>query len=240
MTLPTIQLLPWDSDFLGFPVGRLLADGWSADQVVATVAEARAMGLRLLYVVAAPTNEAAITAMRITGGLLADCKVTFAMAVPEQPGVPVSAAITAATHYTPQLESLAWQSGEYSRFRLDPHFTPAVFQGLYSQWLRNSLSGGIARQVLVWRAPDGAELGLLTLGEKNGRADIGLLAVDATARGQRVGQQLVAAAQARAAAWGYAELQVVTQGNNIPACRFYEKCGFKLAHEEYIYHYWLV
>jgi dTDP-4-amino-4,6-dideoxy-D-galactose acyltransferase len=240
MTLPILQQLPWDSDFLGFPVGRLLADGLTNSQLTASVAEARTAGVRLLYVVAGPTNTVAATAMQAVNGQLVDRKFTFAMPTPDLSGAPVPAAIIPTTTYTPELESLAWQSGEYSRFRLDPHFAPSVFQGLYSEWLRNSLSGAIARQVLVWRTPGGRELGLLTLGEKNGRADIGLLAVDASTRGQGVGQQLVAAALAQATNWGYAELQVVTQGDNTAACHFYEKCGFTLDHEEHIYHCWLV
>ncbi|MDO7874171.1 GNAT family N-acetyltransferase [Hymenobacter sp. ASUV-10] len=238
MMLPTIQPLGWDSDFLGFSVGRLLTDGLSEAQIATAVADARRAGFRLLYAVASPANAAAATALRQAGALLADRKVTFAMPVLTGPA-PVAAAISATTAYSPQLESLAWQSGEYSRFRLDPRLAPTVFREMYSRWLHNSLTGSIARQVLVWRAPTGHELGLLTLGEKNGRADIGLLAVDAAARGQRVGQQLVAAAVAQAAAWGYAELQVVTQGDNEPACRFYEKCGFQLVQEEHIYHCWL-
>jgi dTDP-4-amino-4,6-dideoxy-D-galactose acyltransferase len=134
---------------------------------------------------------------------------------------------------------LAWQSGEYSRFRLDSRFATTVMRDMYTIWLRNSLTGSMARQVMRWRDAAGQEVGLLTLGEKNGRADIGLLAVDASMRGQGVGQQLVAAAVAQAAAWGYAELQVVTQWDNTLACRFYEKCGFQLVHEEHIYHCWL-
>lgn len=233
------QPLPWDSDFLGFPVARLAAFGQPAAAVSAAIAEARQAGFRLLYLVAGPADAMPAAVALAAGAWLADRKVTFAMPLLPDSASQLSSAIGTAVSYSPQLESLAWQSGEYSRFRLDAHFGPDVFRGLYSQWLRNSLSGDIARRVLIWQNPDGHELGLLTLGEKNGRADIGLLAVDAAARGQRVGQQLVAAAQAQAAVWGYTELQVVTQRNNEPACRFYEKCGFRLTHEEHIYHLWL-
>lgn len=240
-SLPDLQPLAWDSDFLGFPVARLTAAGQSAEALRATMAAARQAGqLKLLYLVLDPADTAAAAVVQAAGAWLADRKVTFAMTLPAgSASQPTATAIETATAYSPQLESLAWQSGAYSRFRLDRHFTPTVFQGLYSQWLRNSLAGSIARRVLVWRAADGQELGLLTLGEKNGRADIGLLAVDAVTRGQGVGQQLVAAAQAQAAAWGYTALQVVTQRDNEPACRFYEKCDFVLVAEEHIYHLWL-
>ncbi|MDJ0364548.1 GNAT family N-acetyltransferase [Hymenobacter sp. H14-R3] len=220
-------------------MARLTTTGQSAAALRSAIAAARNAGQRLLYMVADPADAVVVAVAKATGAWLADRKVTFVMPLsPSRTFQPV-AAIGTATHYSPQLESLAWQSGEYSRFRLDTHFAPTVFQALYSQWLRNSLAGIIAQRVLVWRDAAGRELGLLTLGEKNGRADIGLLAVDAVARGQRVGQQLVAAAQAQATAWGYAQLQVVTQRDNEPANRFYEKCGFRLAHEEHIYHLWL-
>jgi len=236
-----LQPLPWDSNFLGFPVGRLVLTEQPEAAITAALADARQADYRLLYLVADPADTVAARVAQAAGAWLADRKVTFVMPLlPSRAGQPVAAAIGTAVDFSPQLEGLAWQSGEYSRFKLDAHFSPDVFRGLYSQWLRNSLSGAIARRVLVWQAPDGQELGLLTLGEKNGRADIGLLAVDAAARGQHVGRHLVAAAQAQASDWGYSELQVVTQGDNGPACRFYEKCGFELTHEEHIYHLWLV
>lgn len=234
-----VQPLSWDSDLLGFPVARLVTAGASHAVVTAALEGARQNGIQLLYVVAGPHELEADAAVRQAGARLVDRKLTFAMSLLGHLPAETPAAIGTATEYTAQLESLAWQSGEYSRFRLDPRFDESVFRHLYSLWLRNSLTSAIARRVLVWRAPDGKELGLLTLGEKNKRADIGLLAVDASSRGQRVGQHLVAAALAQAQAWGYTELQVVTQRDNEPACRFYEKCGFALAHEEYVYHLWL-
>ncbi|TPG72252.1 GNAT family N-acetyltransferase [Hymenobacter nivis] len=232
--------MPWDTDFLGFPVARLAAAGLAPAELAAAMAAARHAGFRLVYVVAVPADAPVPAAMQQAGAQLFDRKATFAMSLlaPGAGGAP-AAAVGTATEYTPQLESLAWQSGEYSRFRLDARFALHVFKDLYSRWLRSSLAGTIARRVLVWRDAAGTEQGLLTLGEKNNRADIGLLAVDARARGQRVGQALVAAAVAQASDWGYQELQVVTQRDNEPACRFYEKCGFALAHEEHIYHWWL-
>lgn len=234
-----VQHLPWDSDLLGFSVAKLVTAAGGTTALTAALAEARQVGVRLLYVVAAPHEHEAAETVRLAGAWLADRKVTFAMPLSSYSPAQIATSIDTATEYTPQLESLAWQSGEYSRFRLDPNLDESVFRHMYSLWLRNSLTGAIARRVLVWRATDGKELGLLTLGEKNSRADIGLLAVDASSRGQRVGQYLIAAAVAQAQAWGYTELQVVTQRDNESACRFYEKCGFTLAHEEHVYHLWM-
>lgn len=244
-TANTVQPLPWDSDFLGYGTGRLVAGQLSAEALQEQIEAARAAGMRLLYLVAAPDDALSNASALAAGAWLADRKVTFAMPVAAaESQQPVPAAIHGTTTWTPRLESLALQSGEYSRFRLDPHFAPEVFTGLYGLWLRNSLSHQIAREVLIFEgageegAPADAR-GLLTLGLKNGRADIGLLAVDAAARGQRIGQQLVAVARQRTAAWGLAELQVVTQLDNEPACGFYQRCGFREWQVEHIYHLWL-
>ncbi|GAB2958327.1 hypothetical protein GCM10027048_26580 [Hymenobacter coalescens] len=241
----TVLPLPWDTDYMGYGVGRLTAAQLTAAALQEQVAAARQAGLRLLYFVADPDDALSNASAREAGAWLADRKVTFGMPVAgEESQQPVPAAIHDTTTWTPQLESLALQSGEYSRFRLDPNFAPEVFTGLYGLWLRNSLSHQIAREVLVFDgvgegSPEVAALGLLTLGVKNGRADIGLLAVDTSARGQRIGQQLVAAARQRTAAWGLAELQVVTQLDNEPACGFYQRCGFAAWQVEHIYHLWL-
>lgn len=236
-----LQPLAWDSEYLGFGVARLETKNLSPDELAQLIAEARAAGMRLLYLIAAPDDARSNASAREAGAWLADRKVTFAMPVlPSEQTAAVGPAIQPTTSWTPQLESLALQSGEYSRFRLDAHFAPTVFTGLYQRWLQNSLNHQIAREVLVFDANNaGNAQGLLTLGLKNGRADIGLLAVDAEARGQRIGQQLVAAARQRTAAWGLAELQVVTQLDNEPACGFYRRCGFREWQVEHIYHFWL-
>ena len=237
-----LHFLAWDSDYLGFGVARLEADVLAPGELNRLVAEARAAGLRLLYLIAAPADATSNATARAVGAWLADRKVTFAMPVApaEKTAAAFGPVIQATTTWTAQLESLALQSGEYSRFRRDTNFDPTVFTGLYQRWLRNSLSHEIAREVLVFDAErTGHALGLLTLGLKNGRADIGLLAVDAQARGHRIGQQLVAAARQRTAAWGLGELQVVTQLDNEPACAFYRHCGFRERQVEHIYHFWL-
>jgi dTDP-4-amino-4,6-dideoxy-D-galactose acyltransferase len=225
---------------MGFPVARLALNQADADETALAIAECRAANQQLVYMVVRPDDDDTNHAVRASGAWLADRKITFAMPLqPADAALPLDPAIVLATKFTPELEALAWQSGAYSRFRLDPRLPATVFQRLYSQWLRNSLDGSIAQVVLTLQGTAGEAVGLLTLGDKDGVAGIGLLAVAAEFRGQRAGQRLVAEARRRAAAQGYARLQVVTQGANEQACRFYEKCGFELVDEVNIYHLWL-
>jgi dTDP-4-amino-4,6-dideoxy-D-galactose acyltransferase len=80
---------------------------------------------------------------------------------------------------------------------------------------------------------------MATLGDKNERGDIGLLAVAADKRGQGLGIQIVNGALQEFKAKGYELAQVVTQQDNIPACRLYERCGFTVEKVENFYHFWL-
>jgi dTDP-4-amino-4,6-dideoxy-D-galactose acyltransferase len=233
-----MQPLPWDSKFLGYSVARLTTTALMPEEIDTALVYARQAGIKLLYVVADPEAKYINTILQQYGAWLADRKTTFVMPLHDAAVTAWAPSIQSTTVYTPQLESLAWQSGEYSRFRLDPHFDDDIFRRLYSQWLHNSLDGSIAQQVLVWRSTEGQQLGLMTLGEKDQSADIGLLAVDSTARGQRIGHKLVAAAQSWAVSEGYDSLYVVTQRDNLSACSFYIKCGFTPVHIENIYHLW--
>ncbi len=240
MSLPELQLLAWDSEFLGFPVARGTVSPPGAAAVATLVAQARARGVRLLYLVANPADEAAAAAARAAGAWLADRKVTFGREVGSEPGVATeSATAVLVSSFSPELEELAWQSGAYSRFRRDPQFAPGVFERLYSHWLRASLTGELARTVLACPGSDGTPTGLLTLQERGPQARIGLLAVRAGQRGRGQGGALVAAALRTARAWGCERLSVVTQLDNQPACRFYAHVGFATEHQENVYHLWL-
>lgn len=80
---------------------------------------------------------------------------------------------------------------------------------------------------------------MITLGRKGERADIGLVAVHSASRGKAIGSLLIRAAQARFVERGFTIGQVVTQGDNTPACRLYEKCGYRVDKVEYYFHFWL-
>jgi dTDP-4-amino-4,6-dideoxy-D-galactose acyltransferase len=240
---PTVEPLPWDSQFLGFGVARVRVQQLVPASWQQVRHEAAALGCQLLYVVADPADVLSTNTLHAAGLARASCLVTFvAPAGRVAAGAERAAAlhIERTTRPTAALEALAWESGVYSRFRLDPHLAPAVFQAMYREWLLKSLRGEeMAREVYSARLPDGAEVGLLTLGEQAGRADIGLLAVAADHRRAGIARQLLATAAARCHAWGLAKIQVVTQVENQPACRFYARAGFEPVLEQDIYHCWL-
>lgn len=136
------------------------------------------------------------------------------------------------------LEGLAVQSGEYSRFSVDPRFPRDKFEELYKTWIRKSVAGELADEVLTIRR-DEEVVGLITLVTVNGSGDIGLIAVDKESRGRRFGETLVRAAQRYFIDRRLERGRVVTQSDNTAACKLYEQCGYSIKKVEYVYHFWL-
>lgn len=139
---------------------------------------------------------------------------------------------------TPALLELAWESGIYSRFNVDPNFKSNEYKHLYKTWIEKSVNKEIAKDVLVYMDEDIIS-GMITLGEKNKRGDIGLLAVSNVARGKGIGKKLMIAAENYFKEKGYDQLQVVTQGANKAALNLYQSCGYHIDDRTYFYHFWL-
>lgn len=238
LTASSILPLPWDSQFFGFPVGRLRAYHLTEPELRQTLRQAREDGWRLLYWLVDPTDEQSAASARAVRAQLTDRKARFARSVPEAAPA-VAAAVWPAAELTPRLIDLAIQSAHYSRFRLDPGFRAGMYERLYEHWVRSSISGQLARQVLIYQPTEPEATGLITLGYQPTHATIGLLAVHQGHRGQGIGTRLVEAALHYARAWLVPRIQVTTQLDNDGACRFYVREGFVQEHEEHVYHLWL-
>jgi dTDP-4-amino-4,6-dideoxy-D-galactose acyltransferase len=234
--------LEWDTKFFGFGVARIMQAAQDEAELSKTLELLRDNNYRMAYwQISADKHENTRIALTL-GGFLADEKVTY---VKNLVGISDSRRISAYTSVTypdttpdAAIIKLALQSGEHSRFRLDPKFPRPLFDKLYTCWITRSVSKEIAWEVLVVKEHNDL-LGLITLGIKGDRADIGLLAVAEQARGRGIGRALVTDADWHFAERGYALAQVVTQRCNLGACRLYEACGYKIESVENVFHFWL-
>ena len=143
------------------------------------------------------------------------------------------------TFVSRQLLSLAFESGTYSRFRTDTHFTHREFEKLYTQWIEQSVKRVRAFEVFVYRENHANIQGFVTLEEKNEIGNIGLIAVHENSRGNAIGTKLVYSAIAEFFKRGIHMIAVITQKQNINACHFYEKLGFAIMSTQNVYHFWL-
>lgn len=138
-----------------------------------------------------------------------------------------------------KLIDLAIQSGVFSRFKLDSHFSDEGYKKLYIQWIKNSVKKKSADLVLVYgdaRKPEG----FITLLFKEQLAQIGLIAVDSEHQKKGIGKALISAVEYYAKKNNCTKLQVVTQAENKNACHFYEKRGFKNESVIYTHHHWKI
>ena len=233
------QLLKWDTDSFGYKTGQIIPENLSRTQLKTILTEMRDEKFQLVYWASEQQPEYDIQPL---SGLLVDKKITYATAIKDDifpMNKQLSIAIPFQKSYSfDQLEQLAIQSGIYSRFNVDPRFPHEKFIHLYKEWIRKSVSHELADEILVTLSKDKIT-GMVTPAIKNGTGSIGLIAVEKNFRGQKLGQHLIYSALGWFFRHGCQRAEVVTQGNNLPACRLYEKCGFHVEKTAYFYHFWL-
>lgn len=234
------QILDFDSKLFGYKVAKINASNLELSDLERTLSKLSNENVRLVYWFIDPKDEVSNKAAKENNGFLADEKVTYVKTIFPSSKYNIYSENIKSYLYKPmnkQLLSLSLQSGVYSRFKIDPHFINNEFETLYTEWLRKSLSGILAKQVLVY-VKEG-EVGFITIGKKNGCGAIGLFAVGAQFRGRSIGRQLVEAAFIEAAKLGCGKMQVVTQKENDTVCKLYEKLGFTVDRIVNVYHFWL-
>lgn len=232
-----IQDLFWDSNFFNFKIGKVeIPDTFTSFSDLNSAF--RTSDLDLIYLFAPPSIAIEKIHKEIDNIVLVDRKTTYSK--PLMPfNINTDARITSVNELDEALINLAIQTGEFSRFNIDPNFKRDDYKKLYAEWIENSVKRQLAQEVLVLN--EGQEkLGVITIGEKNQRADIGLVGVDSKARGKGVASALIAKAEQFAIDQNFKEIQVVTQGDNIAACSLYEKCGFTVESIVNVFHLWRI
>jgi dTDP-4-amino-4,6-dideoxy-D-galactose acyltransferase len=233
-----LQPLTWDTERLNVKVARIMPEQLDEVAFHHCLSLAKQQGFQLLYW-AVPSENAESIQHAKQHGMLVDHKVIYLISL-QNIVLPALDDIKVYTEIKPseELTQLAFEAGKYSRFRNDARLSNAQFESVYREWIINSTNHSIAAEVLV-TYDDNRLSGMVTLGKKNDRGDIGLLAVAEHARGKKIGTKLVQAAQKYFIEKGFIHSQVVTQQENVAACRLYEKCGYHVEKLEYFFHFWL-
>lgn len=230
--------LHWDSSFFGINIGRVdCPTGVSFHELKKELD--KHIGFRLIYIfspekINIPENEKTIK--------LVDEKIGYQIKMEDREfkfSMPVHCSLEIFNNKStsPELESLAYQSGEFSRFKTDKNFDNKDFFRLYKEWIDKSISGEIADSILIAKVGNNIA-GLLTLKYNIDHAKIGLFAVDEKFRGLGAGIALINFCKEQSLNNGLKTIFVDTQAKNLKACSFYEKNGFKQDTLVNVYHYW--
>jgi dTDP-4-amino-4,6-dideoxy-D-galactose acyltransferase len=235
--------LQWDSAFFGFPVARILPTKANSDQLGRILSELRHK-VALAYWMTDAADLESLAAAKCHSGLFVGRRITYVLKLKTLAPEGATRKANIVTEYeesvpNSSLECLAIQSGKYSRFNIDRRISKTKFEEMYKIWIRRSVSGELADKVLVVRGEGDSISAMATVGYKNGRGDIGLLAVDSRSRGKGHGSALMLAARIYFLSKGYKCSQVVTQADNLAACALYRKSGYVAEKSENVFHLWL-
>ncbi len=234
------ERLPWDSEFFGLPIARVVRRQLDRQTGAQIEAWCRQQQIDCLYFLADASDTASVRAAEAHGFRLVDIRLTMSRQLEmsgarQTPGHLLVAPATAAD--VPALRAIAHLSHGATRFYADPNFDRDKCDSLYATWIEKSCAG-YADAVLVakLRGQVAGYFSCHRLNDKQGK--IGLVGVDAAARGQHIGSSLLEAGLRWFWEQGVRQIEVVTQGSNLPAQRLYQKAGFLTEQVQLWYHRW--
>lgn len=224
----------WLSECFGWPVFNVRA---GIEDDLAGLSEHAARQSRATYQAKVPALDVDLTARLERAGMsVVNLNLTLAREPGGEPtAVPAELEMREADPERDQgVRELAARAFRYSRFHLDPAIPDELAGGIKRDWVGNCLSGLRGERLLV-AARDDEPVGFLAELRAGDVLVIDLIAVGPEAQGTGAGRALIERFQADAV--GRAELlEVGTQAANIPATRFYERCGWVSARAAYDLH----
>lgn len=243
----TIFPVEWDTKFFGFPIGRInLTPGFSQEQLAETL-KAGKRDFRLIYVFLKDRGPDEIP------GLEAPCVCFDRKRVYEKvleksaPELDPRLRLYTESACTKRLEALAVISGYHSRFFKDPKIQP-FYEQLFLTWINNSVLGGTADAIWIWKGDDGKPSGLATVrvvrnsdpdsGKITKEARIGMIAVEEKYRGRGAATNLLKACEYWSISLDLSKTSMLAPADIPEYCRICEKAGYSPGTEVSVYHYW--
>lgn len=239
MTSEPAIILPWDSEFFGYRIGRAQSSRLTAPEMDALLGWCARERIDCLYLLADAADIPTIRLAEQHRFSLVDIRMTLEISLDGREALPAEATpiVRPATEADlPALKRIARESHRNTRFHADPRFGAQAAERLYETWIENSVHG-FAQHVLV-ATHDGHAAGYTTCHLTSAEGVLGLVGVGSDAQGQGLGTLLVNSALNWLAQQGAAQARVTTHGHNIGAQRLYQRAGF-ITHSVHIwYHNW--
>lgn len=230
--------LEWDSNFFGIKTGKLDFADIPVNELIARIKTVNNCNFQLVYIFTPHNDKVLKEEIVKAGGQLYDEKVTYSLNISEfSPVFSEFISSCKGAEIDKDLETLAIESGTFSRFRTDPKIPRKKFEDLYRLWMTNSLNGTFAKEVFAYEE-NGKRLGMVSIDIRKGEGWIGIIAVNEAFRGKAIGKLLIHAAIQFCKENNLNILNVQTQMENTGSCAFYEKIGFQIRSIEDVYHLW--
>jgi ribosomal protein S18 acetylase RimI-like enzyme len=232
------SLLPWDSDFFGLRIGRVMASDFTVDSAAEILDKAREESVDCLYLLVDARDSEKVQAAENSGFRLVDVRITRERDAPrKEKSGPIENIDQCHAEDIPGLQAIARRSHRDSRFYHDPNFPNKLCDALYEAWIENACNGASACVIVARSA--GRAVGYVTCDLPEPRLGVlGLVAVAEDQVGKGFGGLMVEGALEWMATQQRTCVRVVTQARNINASRLYEANGFKTVQVENSYHLW--
>ncbi|HNP59797.1 MAG TPA: GNAT family N-acetyltransferase [Nitrospirales bacterium] len=241
--------LPWDSQHFEISVGQIISPALTNSELENILSFAKEQGYHLIYWATCPDRMIPLPLLQSFSGSLVDRKVTyqrklsteFTFGEIKNPSHSFEVIEFPRSQANQQLKTLALIAGGHSRFHDDPCISKEKFAGMYHIWINRSTLHEIADVVFIVKNSANMEdcLGMVTGSVKNGIGKVGLMGVQKKVQGQGIGSLLMKTLHEWLISNGIHTSEVVTQKNNIRACKFYERFGYKLESLQHYYHFWV-
>lgn len=233
-----LKLLPWDTAFFNLKIGSVQIDADNEIDICSILEEANRDGYDLLYIFNDINSQLPeINCPNYTVKLV-DNKVIFSKLIENCDNEPEVESLKSINNYDlDRLYFLALESGHYSRYKLDGKLA-IHFERFYKTWIDNSINNTIADEIFVYRTSSEIA-GFVSIKYGQDESVIGLIAVDPTFRGKKIGEKLMKKCFFESVRNKNKTITVATQLENIGACKFYHRMGMNIKNTNKIYHAWI-
>jgi dTDP-4-amino-4,6-dideoxy-D-galactose acyltransferase len=235
------QILSFDTKLFGFSVAKIIPKKISLMKLSSILDALRLQGVRLVYWQSDSLDKKSQQAAQKLHGFLGSKQITYIADLKRKKSSIMTSEVEIYRSNLPttEMKQLAIAIGVNSRFGVDPKVPQKLMEKMYLAWIKNSVNGKMADQVLVIKNKYRKIVGMIVLDAKGDRGNIKLLAVATPYRGKKFGTKLIIAAKKYFVKKDLSMLQVVTQQANISACQLYQNCGFIIESIDDFYHFWL-
>jgi RimJ/RimL family protein N-acetyltransferase len=234
-TPPPADLLPWDTEFFGFRIGRVHPGRFDP---IAIDAWRRENHIRCLYYQADLADTVSIHSAETLGFQFMDLRSEFFMPLPHTALVNLDFDIRRASlDDLPAIRRISTGIFTNSRFYRDPHFSRSRLDEMYNIWVEKHLR---TLNTGLWVAEgSGGIVGFVTANEISSlRVQISLLGVVPAYRGKGLALSLNNTVINHYSGLSFTALEAITQASNHSTFQLNFRCGMKLVRQPAWYHGW--
>ena len=234
-----VEYLEWDSSFFNKRIARITSSSLTEAEISDSFNWAKSEKIDCLYYLVSGLEKNATKAAEVNGFHLVDLRVTFIKQLrkPEKNFVPQWHIRRAVEADLPTLKVMARNAFPLSRFKVDTHFNEDKADEMYEVWIQNDLR---LDGHDVWVIDVDNQLAAFTsVSQKmDGKAHVGLVGTREEWRGRGLSLELQRFISEELRNEDISEIEVVTQGRNIPAQNLYQRAGYLVQSIDLWYHKW--